>query len=83
MEKFRTEPMRVELYVTCVSEQYFNDNLRDYYEFLSCKFVRSKEHGSYFKNFYKLKAFKSVIDTGLDMDFYYTLPCFVCASEIY
>lgn len=83
MEKFRRESMRVELYVTCVSEEYFNDNLRDYYEFLSCKSVRSKEHGSYFKTFYKLKGFKSVIDTGLDMDFYYELPSFICASEIY
>lgn len=83
MEKFKKETMSVELYFTCVSEEYFNDNFREYYEFLSCKFVRSKEHGSYFKNFYKLKDFNSVIDSGLDMDFYYTLPCFICVSEIY
>lgn len=83
MEKFRREPMRVELYVTCISEKYFFDNLREYYEFLSCNFVRSKQHGSYFKNFYKLKVFNSVIDRGLDMDLYYTLPNFICVSEIY
>lgn len=84
MEKFRREPMRIELYFTCVSEQYFDDNLRDYYEFLSCKCVRSKEHGSCFKNFYKRKEFNSVILMGgLDIDFYYTLPGFVCASKIY
>ena len=83
MEKFRREPMRIELYFTCVSEKYFYDNLRDYYDFLSCEFVRSKEHGSYSKDFYKLKVFNSVINSGLDMDYYYTLPCFVCASKIY
>lgn len=83
MKEFIREPMRVELYVTCVSKEYFNDNLRDYYELLTYKYVKSKEHGSYFKDFYKLKGFKSVIGTGLDMDFYYTLPCFICVSKIY
>lgn len=83
MEKFRREPMRIELYFTCVSEQYFYDNLREYYEFLSCKCCRSKEHGIYFKNFYKLKVLIPVIDSELDMDFYNTLPCYVCAAKIY
>lgn len=83
MEKFKRQPMSIELYFTCVSEKYFYDNLREYYDFLSCEFVRPKGHGSYIKNFYKLKVFNSVINTGIDMDFYYTLPCFVCVSKIY
>lgn len=83
MEKFRRELMRVELYFTCVSEEYFNYNLREYYDFLSFELLETKLHGFYGKYFYKLKSPSSIIALGLDMDFSSKLPCFICASEIY
>ena len=81
MEEFRREKISIELYFTCVSEEYFYNNLREYYDFLSCELVKSNEHGFYSKCFYKLKVFNSVINNGLDMDYYYRLPCFVCTYK--
>lgn len=43
----------------------------------------SKGHGSYLQTFYKLKTFLSATHSGLDMNLYYDLPLYVCASEIY
>lgn len=83
MEKFRREPMRIELNFTCVSEEYFYNHLRDYYDFLTFELSKSKDYGLYGKHFYKLKSPSGIVALGLDRDFYYTLPCFVCASKIY
>ena len=83
MEKFKKEMMSIELYVTCVSEEYFVDNLLEYYDFVHFELCKSKHNGFYGKNFYKLKAPSSIIALGLKMDFYRKLPCFICASEIY
>ena len=83
MEKFKREMMSIELVFTCVSEEYFYDNLRDYYDFLSFDFSKSKDYGLYGKYFYKLKSASGIVALGLDMDFYYGLPSFICASEIY
>lgn len=82
MEKFRREMMSIELVFTCVSVEYFHDNFRDYYEFLTfeLKSIDDCLHGKYF---YKLKSASSIIALGLDMDFYCGLPSFICASEIY
>ena len=83
MEKFKREMMSIELVFTCVSEEYFYNNLRDYYDFLSFELSKSKDDGHYGKYFYKLKSASGIVALGLDMDFYYGLPSFICASEIY
>ena len=83
MEKFRREMMSIELYFACINEEYFDNNLYEYYDFLHFELCKSKLNGFYGKNFYKLKVPSSIIVLGLDMDFYRELPCFICASEIY
>lgn len=83
MENFKREMMSIELYFTCVSEEYFYNNLREYYDFLTFELCKSKIHGTYGKQFYKLKSFSDIQALGLDSDFHYKLPCFICASEIY
>ena len=83
MKKFKKEMMSIELYFTCVSEEYFDNNLCEYYDFVHFQLCKSKLNGFYGKNFYKLKVPSSIIALGLDMDFYRKLPCFICASEIY
>lgn len=83
MEKFRKEMMSIELYFACVNEEYFEDNFREYYDFLHFELSNSEAHGLHGKYFYKLKSPSSIIALGLDMDFYRELPCFICASEIY
>ena len=35
MEKFKREMMSIELVFTCVGVEYFYNNFRDYYDFLS------------------------------------------------
>ena len=83
MEKFKREMMSIELYFACVNEEYFDDNLLEYYDFLHFELCKSKPNFFYEKNFYKLKVPSSIIALGLDMDFYRELPCFICTSEIY
>ena len=83
MEKFRREMMSIEILFTCVSEEYFYYNLREYYDFLTFELSKSKVHGTYGKQFYKLKSLSDIQALGLDSDFHYSLPSFVCASEIY
>lgn len=83
MEKFRREMMSIELVFTCVSEEYFYNNLRDYYDFLTFELSKSKDYGFHGKYFYKLKCASSIIALGLDMEFYSGLPSFICASGIY
>ena len=83
MEKFKREMMNIELVFTCVSVEYFYDNLRDYYDFLTFELCRSKEYGLYGKHFYRLKSASGIVALGLDRGFYYGLPSFICASEIY
>lgn len=83
MEKFRTERMSVKIDFTCVNDDYFNIHYSDYYDFLSYGYAKSKVHGYYLKTFYKLKTFLSATHSGLDMNLYYDLPLYVCASEIY
>lgn len=83
MKEFRKKTMSVKFYFTCVNDEYFDIHYRNYYDFLSYDKAYSKTYGSYTKTFYKLKTFKSVINTGLDMKMYYDLPPYVCASEIY
>lgn len=83
MKKFRTKEMSVKLTCTCVSNEYFTNNLRDYYEFLSCDFFESKTHGSYRKTFYKLRSFSELTDFGFDAIKYSEMPYYICASRIY
>lgn len=83
MEKFKREMMSIELDFTCVSEEYFNNNLRDYYEFLTFELSKSKDYGLHGKYFYNLKSASSIIALGLDMAFYIGLPSFICVSKIY
>ena len=83
MEKFKREMMNIELVFTCVSVEYFYNNFRDYYDFLSFELSKSKDDGLHGKYFYKLKSASSIIALGLDMEFYCGLPSFICASEIY
>lgn len=83
MEKFKRVMMSIELNFTCVSEEYFYDNFREYYDFLTFELSESKTHGLYGKHFYKLKSPAAIVAMGLDMDFYRKLPCFICAYEIY
>lgn len=83
MEKFKRETIRIELHFTCVSEEYFYYNLREYYDFLTHKLYKSKVYGVYGKQFYKLKSLSDIQALGLDTDFHYRLPCFICASKIY
>ena len=81
MEKFRKEMMSIELYFAHVSEKYFYDNLREYYDFLTLKLSKTKAPGTYGKEFYKLKNLSSIRDLELDFELYKTLPCFVCVSK--
>ena len=83
MEKFRREMMSIEILFTCVSEEYFYYNLREYYDFLIFELSKSKVHGTYGKQFYKLKSLSDIQALGLDSDFHYSLPSFVCVSGIY
>lgn len=83
MEKFRREMMSIELHVTCVSEKYFLDNLREYYNFLTYRISKSKDNGFYGQQFYRIKTLTDIQALGLDKDFYRKLPCFICASNEY
>ena len=83
MEKFKKEMMSIELYCSCVSEEYFDNNLREYYDFLHFELCKSELYCFYKKNYYKLKVPSSIMALGLDMNFYRELPCFICVSEIY
>lgn len=83
MEKFRTKTMRVKISCTCINQEYFDSHFREYYNFLSCEISPSKRHGYYNKRFYKIKSLQVLNSSGLDMDRYFDLPIFVCASEIY
>ena len=83
MEKFRKKMMSVEFHFTCVNEEYFQNNLIKYYDFLNFKMYNSKVHGIYGKYFYKLKTVTDILYLGLDKSFYLGLPWFVCSSKIY
>ena len=83
MKEFRTETMSVKFEFTCVNDDYFNIHYSDYYDFLAYGYTDSKESGSHLKTFYKLKSFNSAIHSRLNMNLYYDLPLYVCASEIY
>ena len=83
MEKFKREMMSIELHFTCVSQEYFFENLIKYYDFLVHKMYKSKSYGLHGKYFYKLKSVTDIINLGLDKSFYLGLPCFICVSRIY
>ena len=83
MEKFKREMMSIELHFTCVSQEYFFDNLIRYYDFLVHKMCKSKDYGLYGKYFYKLKSQTDILYLGLDKSLYLGLPCFICVSRIY
>ena len=83
MEKFKREMMSIEFHFTCVSEEYFYNNLIQYYDFLTFTMNKSKAYGLYGKYFYKLKSQTDILYLGLDGSFYLGLPCFVCVSKIY
>nr|CDL65690.1 unnamed protein product [uncultured bacterium] len=83
MKQFRRKQMRVKLDFTCVNADYFDSNFLDYYDLLTIELSQSKVHGFYCKSFYKLKSILAIKCLGLDKDFYYTLPQFMCKSEIY
>ena len=83
MEKFKRETISVEFRFTCVSEEYFYNNLIQYYDFLTFTMNKSKDYGLYGKYFYKLKSPTDILYLGLDGSFYLGLPRFVCSSKIY
>ena len=83
MEKFKREMMSIELHVTCVSEKYFFDNLREYYNFLTYRIFKSKDNCFYEQHFYRIKSPTDIHALGLDKDFYRKFPCFICASNKY
>lgn len=83
MEKFRIKKMSVKLYFSCVNDGYFNNNLRDYYEFLSCEICDSKIYGYYLKSFYRLRSFSELFALGFDAVKYSEMPTNICASRIY
>ena len=83
MEKFRTKTMSVKLICTCMNQEYFDNNYREYYEFITCDIASSKIHGYYNKRYYKIRSLKSLNSSGLDMDCYFNLPIFICTSKIY
>ena len=83
MEKFKREMMSIELHVTCVSEKYFFDNLREYYNFLTYRIFKSKDNGFFGQHFYRIKSSTDIQALGLDKDFYRKLPCFICVSNKY
>lgn len=83
MEKFKTKTMTVKIPCTCVNQEYFDSHLRKYYNFMTCEISSSKRHGYYNKRFYKIQSLRVLNSLGLDMDRYFNLPDFVCASEIY
>ena len=83
MKEFRTKEMSIKVRCTCVSDEYFRNNLRDYYSYLASDLSESKTHGFYFKTFYKLRSFSEIIDLGFDVDKYSKMPAYVCASKIY
>ena len=83
MKECRRKTMSIELYVTCVNDDYFDIHYRDYYDFISYEIKKSKLYGSYDKTFYKLKPIDFFIKSGLDEDLYFELPFYVCASKIY
>lgn len=83
MEQFRLKTMSVKLTFTCVNDDYFDVHFRNYYDYLDFDIRKSKFHGNYCITFYKLKSLSDIMALELDTDFYYKLPCFICASEIY
>lgn len=83
MEKFRTKKMSVKINCTLMNEEYFDNNYREYYEFLSCEIAVSKTHGFYAKKFYKLKSVPLIIPSTFDLKLHANLPIFICTSKIY
>lgn len=83
MEEFRTKTMSVKISCTCVNDEYFDTHFRNYYNFVTCQIGVSKKHGYYNMRFYKIKSLQVLNSSGLDMNRYFDLPIFVCASEIY
>ena len=83
MKGFRTKEMSIKVRCTCVSDEYFRNNLRDYYSFLAYDLSESKKYGFYFKTFYKLISFSELICLGLDVRTYSEMPTYICSSKIY
>lgn len=83
MKECIKKTMSIELYVTCVNDDYFDIYYRDYYDFIYYETKISKLYGSYVRTFYKLKPIDFFINSGLDVDLYTELPFYVCASKIY
>lgn len=83
MKEFRTKEMSIKVRCACVSPEYFENNLCDYYEWIAYDFARSKVHGTYMKTIYKLKPSYSPAFSDIDEDFYCQLPPYVCKSIIY
>lgn len=83
MKEFITKKMSVKLNCACINDTYFSNNLRDYYEFLSCEICDSKIYGYYLKSFYRLRSFFELIDLGFDAIKYSEMPTNICASRIY
>lgn len=83
MKQFRTKEMSVKLSFTCVSNEYFANNLRDYYVYFSSELCESKVHGFYFKTFYKLHSYSEFVVLGFDTNKYSELPAYICVSKIY
>ena len=83
MEKLRTKTMRVKIPCALMNKEYFENNYREYYEFLSCDIAESKTYGFYVKNFYKLKCPPLIIPSTFDLELHANLPIFICTSKIY
>lgn len=82
-KNFRTKQMSIKVRCACVSNEYFTNNLRDYYEFISLDFFESKVHGFYRKTFYKLRSYSECIDLGISSDKYSEMPAYICTSILY
>ena len=83
MKESRKKIMSIELYVTCVNDDYFDIHYSDYYYFISYEIKKSKLYGPYVKTFYKLKPIDFFMNSGLDVNLYRELPFYVCVSKIY
>lgn len=79
MYRFAVKRMSVPLSCACVSEDYFNKHLRDYYSFMSLQLPEQKVH----KVFYKLNTLSYIQSLGLNKTLYYRLPQYICVSNIY
>lgn len=83
MKEFRMKELRFKICCACVSNEYFINNLRDYYGFISCDYSESKKHGFYSKTLFMLRNFSEICDLGIDSNKYSELPLYVCVSKIY